>query len=244
MNIALQVPKPTISAEAAQLLAILRDCGIDSVWRNSETKLLSFYLCNTTDNANDIKSEIGYENYALFLKHATFLWKYPQFGQEISIRHWFLRYADGSLLKQALQTSAREDLNTPAAKVAYNQQHPGFANDHADFAKLVTLLMLENFSDEIHHNHDFLVNRLNYYEYFRQQYGDIPLLNAFRRSIMRKEAENLADVKDYARVNGKQMKPKTGCTQKYINMTSYDRLRLIRYYRFVLAQEATGAGHE
>lgn len=236
MNMALQLHKSTISTEAAQLLAILRDCGIDSVWQNPEMKLLSFYFQNTPESVNHIKSEIGDDTYGQFLRQTKYSWKYPQFGPQISVRNWFLRYADGSLLMQALQTSARENLKTPAVTVIYNEQHPGFAQDHADFAKLMTLFMLENFPRQIWHDQSFLINRLNYYEYFLQKYGDIPMLKAFRRSIMRKEAKNLAHAIKKSGHDQKNLKAKTACLDKYEKMTSHDRLRVMRYYGHTLAQ--------
>lgn len=237
MNIALSFPKPTISAEAAQLLSILRDCGIDSVWREPDTKLLSFYLRNTPDSGDDIKAEIGRSSYAHFVRQTTFWWKYPQLDPEINVRHWFLRYANGGLLKQALQTSARDDLNTPAVTVKYNEQHPGYAQDQADFAKLMTLFMLDDFPRGISHNHIFLINRLNYYQYFQHKHGDTPMLNAFRRSIMRKEAQNLADAIADMGGDRRKLKPKTVSLGKYTNMSSYDRLRIMRYYWHTVEQQ-------
>lgn len=237
MNIAHSFPKPTISTEAAQLLSILRDCGIDSAWRDPDTKLLSFYLRNTPDSSDDIKSEIGRSSYSHFVRQTTFWWEYPQLDPAKNVRHWFLRYADGGLLKQALQTSAREDLNTPAVTVEYNEQHPGYARDHTDFAKLMTLFILDDFPREIWHNQSFLINRLNYYQYFQHKHGDTPMLNAFRRSIMRKEAQNLSDAIANMGVDRKKLKPKTVSLGKYINMSSYDKLRLMRYYLHSVGHE-------
>jgi hypothetical protein len=236
MNMALQLHKSTISTEAAQLLAILRDCGIDSIWQDPEMKLLSFYLQNTPESVNHIKSEIGDDTYGQFLRQTKHSWKYPQLGHQINVRYWFLRYADGSLLMQALQTSARENLKTPAVTVIYNEQHPGFAQDHADFAKLITLFMLENFPRHILHDQRFLINRLNYYEYFRQKHGDLPLLKAFRRSVMRKEAENFAYAIERSGHDQKNLKAKTTCLEKYNKMASHERLRVMRYYWHTLAQ--------
>jgi hypothetical protein len=237
MYIAISFPRPSISTEAAQLLSILRDCGIDSIWRDPETKLLSFYFRNTPDSDNDIKAEIGRSSYADFVRRATFWWDYPQFGPEINVRHWFLRYADGGLLKQALQTSARDDLNTPAVTVKYDEQHPRYALDQADFAKLMTLFMLDNFPRQISHNHSFLINRLNYYQYFQQKHGDIPMLNAFRRSIMRKEAQNLAYAIADMGGDRKKLKAKSVSLGKYLKMSSYDRLRIMRYYLHIVKQQ-------
>lgn len=234
MNIAIPTPKHNISVEATQLLAILRDCGIDQVWKNPETNLLSFYLRNTPETTKEIKSEIGRNSYRFFVNEMTSWWKYSLTRPEVDIKNWFLSHADGRQLNQALRTSARESLNMPALKVTYDAHHPGFAQDHADFEKIVTLFLLEDFPKNFVYDQDFLINRLNYYEYFRQQHGDIPVLKAFRRSIMRKEAENLANLKKNPLTKGKPLKPKTACTSKYIRLTSYDRLRLMRYYRFTI----------
>ena len=232
MNIVIPNPKHNITVEATQLLVILRDCGIDQVWENPATNLLSFYLRNTPETTKEIKYEIGRTSYRFFVNEMTSWWKYSLTRPEVDVKNWFLHYADGSQLSQALRTSARENLNTPALKVTYDAHHPGFARDHADFEKIVTLFLLEDFPKNFVYDQDFLINRLNYYEYFRQQHGDIPVLKAFRRSIMRKEAEKLANLKKNPLAKGKPLKPKTACTGKYISMTSYDRLRLMRYYRF------------
>lgn len=232
MNIAIPTPKHKISVEATQLLAILRDCGIDQVWNDPETKLLSFYFRNTPQTARSIQSEIGSYSYRFFVNEMTSRWKYSIPYLEADVLKWFLTYAESRQLTQALRASARENLNTPALKVTYDAHHPGFAQDHIDFEKIVTLFLVEDFPKNFAHNQDILINRLNHYEYFRQQHGDIPALKAFRRSIMRKEAGNLANLKKNPLAKGKPLKPKTACTGKYINMTSYDRLRLMRYYRF------------
>lgn len=237
MNISISHPKPTINNEAAQLLAILRDCGIDSVWQDPETRLLSFYLRNTLETTSDIRSEIGSNTYGHFVRQVSRLRQHQYIGPGKDIRHWFLRYADPRLLKEALQTSARENLNKPAVTVTYNEQHPGFSQDHADFEKLMTLYMLDSFPRQIWYNHDLLVNRLNYYEYFRHRHGDTSLLNAFRQSIMRHEAKNLAGAIKYSSRNGKKPRAKTVCLRRYLNMTSYNRLRVIRYYQYTLAQQ-------
>ncbi len=237
MNVALPTLSPKINTEAAQLLAILRDCGIDRVWKNPETNLLAFYLRNSEENDADIRSEIGYFTYAGFVKQITYWWMYQELGSELTELYWFLRYADGSLLKQALQTSARENLYMPSKKLVYNEQHPGFAKDDADFGKIVTLFLLEGFPREIHYRHDYLISRLNYYQYFQQQHGDIAILNSFRRSLTRKESKNLSEI---IRQSGRiiiPFEPNTTCAKRYAKMTSYDRLRLMRYYRFVMARQ-------
>jgi len=231
MNIALPTQSTKINVEAGQLLAILRDCGIDKIWKNPNTNLLSFFLRNSEENENNIRSEIGYDSYANFIKQVRYSWKYQELGSEIIELYWFLRYADGSLLKHALQTSARENLNTTSKKIIYNEQHSEFAKDDADFGKIVILFLLESFPTEIHYSQDYLINRLNYYQFFQQQHGDIAILKTLRRSLVRKELEYLQEIKKHFGGIGKSLKPKTACTRRYINMTSYDRLRFMRYYR-------------
>ena len=235
MNITNSTPKHNISVEATQLLAILRDCGIDQVWNDPETHLLSFYLRNTPQAARGMQSEIGRSSYRFCVNQMTSAWKYSLTCPEVDIKNWFLTYADSSHLSQALRTSAQENLNTPALTVTYDKHHTGVAKDHADFEKVVTLFLLENFPTKFPYDQEILINRLNYYEYFRQQHGDIPVLKSFRGSIMRKEAGNLARLKEHPLTNGKPLKPKTACTSKYISMTSYDRLRFMRYYRFTVS---------
>jgi hypothetical protein len=68
MNIALPTQSTKINVEAGQLLAILRNCGIDKIWKNPNTNLLSFFLRNSEENENNIRSEIGYDSYANFIK--------------------------------------------------------------------------------------------------------------------------------------------------------------------------------
>jgi hypothetical protein len=234
MNIALPIQTQKISTEAAQLLAILRDCGIDILWQDPETNLLSFFLQNSEPNTNDIRFEIGHDSYAHFVKQVTYRWKYPELGAELDVLHWLLRNADGSVLRQALQVSAQENLNTKSTKLEYNEHSPGFERDHKDFRKIVTLFTIENFPTEIHFSHDFLISRLNYYEHFLHQHGNIKILKAFKKSIMRKESDNLADAERICRPCGKLLNPKTTCAAKYVNMMSYDRIRFMRYYRLAM----------
>ena len=37
----------------------------------------------------------------------------------------------------------------------------------------------------------------------------------------------------YAKESGRELKPKTTGTRKYMELSAYDRLRLMRYYQFV-----------
>jgi len=237
MNIIPPTQAIKISAEAAPLLAILRDCGIDKIWENPETNLLAFYLRHSEENQNDIRSEIGSECYAIFVKQVTYWWMYQDLGSEITELHWFLRFGDGILLKQALQASARENQNLPSKKLTYNDQHPGFERDDEDFSKITVLFLLENFPKEIHYAHDCLINSLNYYQYFQQQYGNIAILKAFRNSLIRKESKNLSEIMRQSGGIVNLFNPKTACAKRYMHMTSYDRLRFMRYYRFVIANQ-------
>lgn len=237
MNIARPIQTQTISTEAAQLLAILRDCGIDSVWQHPEAKLLAFYLRNTPVDAKDIRLEVGRANYANFFSHVSCQWTYPRLGIETSVRYWFLKYANGRLLKQALQVSAQEDLNTPSALVVYDEQHPNFAQDEKDFGKIITLMALENFPNQIFGNQDHLINHLNYYQHFERHYGRTRLLYAFRRSIMRKEANNVAHHRRLAAAKGKEFKAKTPGARQYLKLNSYERLRLLRHYQWICGKD-------
>jgi hypothetical protein len=232
MNIAYTPPKPMLNDEAVKLLGILRDCGIDNVWQQKETKLLSFYLRNTPDSTNCIKSEIGFKTFLQFLHYTSIVSLHSDFTHGTNIRNWFLRYANSGLIKQALQISARENLNTPVVKITYDEHHIGYAQDHADFERLITLFMLENFPKKPSPSHNFLINRISYYEYFTDKYGETDVLKVLRRSIMRKEAHCLQVLKYNTGSYGNSVNLKTTCWQKYIKMTSYDRIRFLRYYNF------------
>lgn len=241
MNTAISIPKSTISVEAAQLLAILRDCGIDGIWKNDEMNLLSFYLKNTKKNDDDnIRFDIGYAAYSFFTNQAAPNRKYLEIGYETDMRFWFLQYADSRLLSQSLRSSAQENLGHPAVKIVYDVNHPSYKRDHSEFGHLITLLMLENTSLVVDYYHKFLIERLNYYEHFKQQYGDAPILKILRRSLMRKELKLLEDAMDMARSRGKPLTTKTAGTRKYLNMISYDRIRLLRYYNFTLSNQDSG----
>lgn len=241
MNTAISIPKSTLSVEAAQLLAILRDCGIDGIWRNDEMNLLSFYLKNTKNNDDDnIRFDIGYAAYSFFINQAAPNRKYLEIGYETDMRFWFLQYADSRLLSQSLRSCAQENLGHPAVKIVYDVNHPSYKRDHSEFGHLITLLMLENTSLVVDYYHKFLIERLNYYEHFKQQYGDAPILKTLRRSLMRKELKLLEDTMDMARSKGKPLTTKTAGTRKYLNMISYDRIRLLRYYNFTLSNQDSG----
>ena len=156
------------------------------------------------------------------------------------MRFWFLQYADSRLLSQSLRSSAQENLGHPAVKIVYDVNHPSYKRDHSEFGHLITLLMLENTSLVVDYYHKFLIERLNYYEHFKQQYGDAPILKILRRSLMRKELRLLEDAMDMARSKGKPLTTKTAGTRKYLNMISYDRIRLLRYYNFTLSNQDSG----
>ena len=118
MSTAISIPKSTISVEAAQLLAILRDCGIDGIWKNDEMNLLSFYLKNTKNNDDDnIRFDIGCAAYSFLTNQAAPNRKYLEIGYETDMRFWFLQYADSRLLSQSLRSSAQENLGHPAVKI-------------------------------------------------------------------------------------------------------------------------------
>lgn len=241
MNTALSIPKSAISVEAAHLLAILRDCGIDGIWKNDELNLLFYYLKHAKHNDDDnIRLTVGYAAYSFFTNQAAPNRKYLQIGYEADMRYWFLEYADGNLLLQSLQAAAQENLGQPSVKIVYDVNHPSYERDHSEFAHLITLLMLENTSLNVDYYHQFLIERLNYYEHFKQQYGDAPILKALRRSLMRKELKLLEDAMDMARAKGKPLTTKTAGTRKYLSMISYDRIRLLRYYNFTLSNQDSG----
>ena len=233
MNIAFPSPNSTSDQEVMQLLAILRDCGIDEIWQFPDMKLISFYLRNTAHNANDIKAEIGQENYGLLIKSATCMSKSCLNITTLRMRKWLLKHANGYLLNQALRISAQENLNTPAKTIAYDQNNEEFDHDTEDFAKLVTLLTIEQFPNQMWWDQIAEYNRLTYYQYFRRQYGNSTTLQAFRRSIVSRESGCLHQVMNSAKQKGRQLKPKTSGARKYMEMPAFDRLRLMRYYHFV-----------
>jgi hypothetical protein len=73
---------------------------------------------------------------------------------------------------------------------------------------------------------------MTYYELLVQRHGDAPVLHALRRSIMRKEVNVINDFKRNTAAKGKKLRGKTSGATKYLTMTSYNRLRLMRYYKF------------
>lgn len=230
MNITHSFPKPTISADAAQLLAILRDCGIDSVWQNPGAQLLSSYLRNTPDSDADIKAEIGRKRYLEQITSSTSL---PRETQTSLILRWLLTNADGCLLNQALRVSAQEDLKTLPKAIIYDEHSQIFAQDDADFSKLVMLLILECFPNPLWYGQETQFECLTYYQYFRAQYGNSKTLQSFRKSIVKQESGTFAKFAKISKARGKVARPKTACARKYFDMPSYDRLRLMRYYKFI-----------
>jgi hypothetical protein len=237
MNMAFTPSTPTTNQEVAQLLAILRDCGVDSIWQNPESKLLSFYLQNTPNNALNIRGEIGRRSYASFIKLTTAWWKNYQYQPTVTIRRWFVRYADSVLINQALRISAQENLTTPTKAVIYDENNKEFIRDEADFSKLVTLLTIEGFPTQIWHDQDIQFIHLTYYQYFRQQYGNSKTLQCFRRSIVRRESSRLNRLIKFSKERNGQLNLKTTGTKKYMAMSAYDRLRLMRYYGLVAAKK-------
>jgi len=205
MNIAFPSPTSTTDQEVMQLLAILRDCGIDEIWQFPDMKLISFYLQNTAHNANDIKEEIGQENYGLLIKSATYMSRSNLNLTRFRVQVWFLNHANGVLLNQALRISAQENLSTPAKTITYDQNNQEFSRDDADFSKLVTLLMIEQFPTQMWGDQDIQVNRLTYYQNFKKQYGNSKTLQSFRRSIVQRESSCLTRLIKYANESGRKL---------------------------------------
>lgn len=237
MNIAFTSPTSTTDQDVIQLLTILRDCGIDEIWQFPNLKLISFYLQNTAHNTNDIKTEIGQENYALLIKYAASMSRSNLNITEFNVRNWFLNHANGCLLNQALRISAQQNLNTPAKAIIYDEHSKEFVRDDKDFSKIVTLLMIEQFPTQIWYDHAAEYSRLTYYQYFRQEYGNSKTLQAFRRSMLQRESNCLKQVIKSAKEKGRQLTPKTADARKYMEMPAFDRLRLMRYYQFVTAKQ-------
>ena len=223
-----------LSTEIETLHDILCDCGVQRLWSNPKLHLLKFYLqnCGTEEN---IRECLGKGIFAYLFKQAASQQSYPQEKDIVEdVLCWLLKNADGYELKQALRKSALQSSPSTVLQANFDRSHPNFERDHAEFEKLVTLMVIEGFPADFRLIREEAVKRLTCYEILHHRHGDTPILRKMRKSINQSEARVFAaEIAYRSGKKGARLEGKTTCAKKFLELSYWDRLRLIRYYRFL-----------
>jgi len=235
MNVTSNMQTQFLNPEIETLHDILCDCGINQLWSNPKLRVLKFYLQNC-DADEHMRECLGPGIFWNLVKPA----KPKSSPLETNIVHdvlfWLLKNADGYELKQALRKSAMQMSPCTVLQANFDRSHPNFARDHAEFEKLVTLMVIEGFPADFGLVREHAVQRLTCYELLHLRHGDTPILRKLRKSINRSEARVLAIQKTYHLGKKATLKGKTTCAKKFLALSYWDRIRLMRYYRFVVAE--------
>ena len=149
---------PSLSAlkscdEATQLLAIMQDCGVDQIWKNQELRLLVVYLENTLGEQTDIRHDVTSSVFLYLVKKIFRSREFWELGIERHVLHWFLRFADGSHLKEALCASVIGRASVSSIRAHFDSNHLAFKRDEDEFKKISMLMMLEGFPAHWHTEH-------------------------------------------------------------------------------------------
>ena len=232
MNISPSLSAPKFSDQAMQLLAIMQDCGVDKIWKNQELRLLVVYLENTIGEQKDIRHDVTSSVFLYLVKKIFRSREFWELGIERHVLHWFLRFANGSHLKQALCASLIGKANASPIKAQFDSNHPAFKRDEDEFKKTSLLMMLEGFPANWDTEHSQVVNGLTCLELLYDRHGAVPALSAFSKSLERKERVILEHAKCLVNKNGDPILGKSQSTERYCNMTSINRIRFLRYYRY------------
>lgn len=232
MNISPSLSALKSSDEATQLLAIMQDCGVDQIWKNQELRLLVVYLENTLGEPTDIRHDVTSSVFLYLIKKIFRSREFWELGIERHVLHWFLRFADGSHLKQALCASVVGKTNVSPIRAHFDSNHLAFKRDEDEFKKISMLMMLEGFPAHWHTEHSQVVNGLTCLELLYDRHGAVPALSAFSKSLERKERVILERAKCLANKNGDPILGRSQSTKRYCNMTPINRIRFLRYYRY------------
>jgi hypothetical protein len=220
-----------ISDDAQLLLSVLQDCGLAQIWETPQLKVLSHYL-KTTDETEDIRATLGSGVFSYFIKQAHPSKEFANPKPHEDVLFWLLRYADGTELTQALRSSLFVQAVSSPLEVQYNEQHPGYNRDKADFEKLAFLMQLEGFPSNLQLVEDYLVYRASWLEVLEARYGKAKILQKLRRSITSCQSGSIRR----RRIPNKPLKGKTTGAKKFLELSSFDKVRLMRYYRYIVTE--------
>lgn len=236
MNLISTVQTWSLNPEIETLHDILCDCGVHRLWSNPKLRVLKFYLQNC-DTHENIRECLGQGIFSYFLKQAkTEFWQNEKNCFD-DVLFWLLRFADGHDLKQALRKTVMQKHTNAVLQAGFDRSHPSFVRDHAEFEKLVTLMVIEGFPADFGLVRDQAVQRLTCYEILHHRHGDAPILRKMRKSINQSEARVFAaEMAFHLGKKGAVPKGKTTCSKKFLELSYWDRLRLMRYYRFVVSE--------
>jgi hypothetical protein len=227
---------PSSFSEIDALHGILTECGVHRLWENPEMMLIENYLRHRPEDEH-MQKAIGIKVLNFFLRQLKRSEPFWNMTSQDQLLFWFLRFADGFDLKKALIKSLDSEPQREAISAEYDDSHVRFEEDHKKFNKLTTLMMIEGFPTELGLLPADAVTRLTLHDSLVEKYGPAQVLRKLEKSIKTSEQAYIKDMLLHS-FTVDTVKAKTTCAQKYLDMCSIDRIRLMRYYHFVCGQNS------
>lgn len=227
---------PSAFSEIDALHGILTECGVHRLWVNPEMMLIENYLRHRPEDEH-LQKTLGVKVLNFFLRQLKRSEPFWNMTSQDVLLFWFLRFADGFDLKKALIKSLDSEPQSEAISAEYDDSHVRFEEDHKQFNKITTLMMIEGFPTNFGLLTTEVTIRLTLHESLVAKYGSAQVLHKLLKSIKTAERTQFQGMlADNSTV--KTVKAKTTCAQKYLDMCSIDRIRLMRYYDFVCSQNS------
>ena len=223
-------------SEVDALHGILTECGVYRIWDHPDMMLIEHYLRHRAEDEHMHKA-IGIKVFNYFLrqvKRSDPFW--PMTSQD-ELLFWILRFADGFDLKKALYKSLHSGLQEELVAAKYDDSHVSFERDYEEFNKLTTLMVIEEFPTELGFFPANSIVRLTLHDSWVGKYGKVQILQKLEKSIKTAERTYIKSLLRHS-FDLDTIKGKTTCAQKYLDLGSIDRIRLMRYYQFVCSRNA------
>jgi hypothetical protein len=227
---------PSSFSEIYALHGILTECGVHRLWENPEMMLIENYLRHRLEDEH-MQKALGIKVFNFFLRQLKRSEPFWYMTSQDKLLFWVLRFADGFDLKKALIKSLDSEPQREAISAEYDDSHVRFEEDHKQFNKLTTLMMIEGFPTHFGLLTADATIRLTLHESLVAKYGSAQVLHKLEKSIKTAERTQFQSMLQH-NFTVKTVKAKTTCAQKYLDLGSIDRIRLMRYYNFVCSQNS------
>lgn len=223
-------------SEVDALHGILAECGVHRIWDHPEMMLIEHYIRHRAEDEHMHKT-IGVKVFNYFLRQLKRSEPFWNMTSQDEALFWILRFADGFDLKKALYKSLHSEPQKELMSAEYDDSHVSFERDYDQFNKLTTLMVIEGFPTELGLLPADAIARLTLHDSWVGKYGKAQILRKLEKSIKTAEQTYMKGMLRH-RFNVDTVKGKTTCAQKYLELGSIDRIRLMRYYQFVCSENA------
>ena len=226
----------TTFSETDALHGILTECGVHRIWEHPDMMLIEHYIRHRVEDEHMHKT-IGVKVFNHFLRQVKRSEPFWPMTVQDELLFWFLRFADGFDLKKALYKTLDSEPQIEPIDLSYGETHASFERDYDQFNKLTTLMVIEGFPIELGLLPADAIARLTLHDSWVGKYGVAQVLQKLEKSIKTSEQTYMKGMLRH-RFNVDTVKGKTTCAQKYLELGSIDRIRLMRYYQFVCSENA------